>query len=533
MSELLHAVQGWVGEHPEAPALIAVGEVETVWSWGDLWQESARVAALLVELGVRPGDAVAYQLPNCARFVTISLGVLRAGAVCCPLMPMFREREIAYALERSRARVLFARESYHGRRPLEEAAVAARQAGTLTHLIAVGTAEALPRVEGLTVCRLDERLAVAPDMQVLQSCAPGARDFAQLLFTSGTSGTPKGVLHRHDTLTLAVRLASRQLGLSRADRLYMPSPLAHQTGFLYGMWLALTLGATGILQETWEPVRGLRALREHRATFVQAATPFLMDLTQAVEAGETPPERLRIFVATGTAVPRAVARRAAGVLRTSVCGAFGTTEGCLATLSSPSDPPDKARGSDGRALPSIDIRVCDESGASLPPDAEGELQVRSPTSFQGYLDDARATEAAFTPDGWYRTGDLARIDPDGFLHITGRIKDVINRGGEKIPVAELEQLLYRHEAVREVAIVAMPDERLGERACAFVVMRPSRRLDFKGLCAFLDECKVAKPYWPERLEIAAELPKTPSGKIQKYLLRERARSLSPQTGAWR
>ncbi|MGB6450348.1 MAG: 2,3-dihydroxybenzoate-AMP ligase, partial [Steroidobacteraceae bacterium] len=167
------------------------------------------------------------------------------------------------------------------------------------------------------------------------------------------------------------------------------------------------------------------------------------------------------------------------------------------------------------------------------PGREGHFETSSPTMLEGYLDRPDWTAAAYTPDGWYRTGDLARIDEAGFLHVTGRVKDVINRGGEKIPVAEIEQLLHQHGAVKEVAIVAMPDPRLGERACAFVVPRAGATLDFLSLQRFLDERRVAKPYWPERLEVLESLPRTPSGKIQKFRLRERARTLVSTPGAER
>lgn len=530
--QLVEAVAARAGGRPEDLAVVTIGEhAVTALSWRDLWRKSERIASLLLELEVHPGEPVAYQLPNCEDFAVITLAILRAGAVCCPLMPIYRERELAWILERSRARVLFVRDAYRSRCPIDEITALLPQMTALEHLVAVGgsrPAVALPETDRLSSCWLEQRLAsIRPDARALEARSLRPDAVAQLLFTSGTTGAPKGVLHRYDVLTAAARLAIGRLGLTRRDRVYIPSPLAHQTGFLYGMWLALILGATQVLQERWDPRQALSAMREHGATFVQAATPFLTDLVQAVEGGMNPPERLRIFVATGAAVPRALARRAAESLRTKVCGAFGTTEGCLATLSSPSDSTDTAWNTDGRPLASVSIRVCDDAGQALPPGREGHLQVRSLTMFDGYLDDPQATASAYTADGWYRTGDLAIIGPDGHLRLTGRVKDVINRGGEKIPVADLEQLLHLHEAVREVAIVAMPDARLGERACAFVATRAGSFFDFRAMLAFLEERKVAKPYWPERLELLDELPKTASGKIQKFILRERARALSP------
>jgi len=443
--------------------------------------------------------------------------------------------------------MLFVTDRHHGRDPVAEVSSIEPQVPSLESVFVIAADGSDGRGRPLAQSgrvrhvwlqtALGDVVREAPDI-----AAPGEPAvLAQLLFTSGTTGEPKGVLHRADVLSLAARMQADHLGLAAADRIYVPSPLAHQTGFLYGMWVALLLGAPQILQESWEPRRALAALEEWDGAFIQAATPFLADLVQAVEEGAPPPRRLRLFVATGTTVPRALAARARGVLQTCVCGAFGTTEGCLATLGSPADPPEKACGTDGRPLAGIQVRTCDESDRALAAGAEGQLQTRSPTMFESYLDRPDWTGAAYTDDGWYRTGDLAVIDADGHLHLTGRLKDVVNRGGEKIPVVEIEQLLHEHDAVREVAIVGVPDARLGERACAFIVMRrtgavpdgaaghPAAPLDLTAVQAFLDRRRVAKQYWPERVEVIDELPRTPSGKIRKYLLRERA--MAPGMGA--
>ncbi len=540
-------------QRPREPAVISLDSAGVrVWDWRRLWRESGRIAALLAAAGVRRGEAVAYQTANRAEFVAITVGVLRAGAVCCPLMPIFRERGLCYMLSRARARVLFVMDRYHARDPVEEVSAIESRVPALASVFVIavdgsdGGGRALARNGCARHMWLEAALRDVEGESAEDAGAAAAHGepdaLAQLLFTSGTTGEPKGVLHRASVLTLAARLQADHLGLGATDRIFVPSPLAHQTGFLYGMWLALALGVPQILQESWEPRLALAALDRWRGTFVQAATPFLADLVEAVEESEAPSGGLRLFVATGTTVPRALAARARRVLHADVCGAFGSTEGCLATLGSPADPPAKACGTDGRALAGIEVRTCDEAGRTLPPGAEGELQIRSPTMFQGYLDRPDWTAQAYTEDGWYRTGDLAVIDADGYLRLTGRVKDVVNRGGEKIPVVEIEQLLHEHEAVREVAIVGMPDARLGERACAFVVMRQPRTDQERGVCdtvrpldlaavqAFLDQRRVAKQYWPERVEVVDELPKTPSGKIRKHLLRERAGELSAGAG---
>jgi 3-phosphoshikimate 1-carboxyvinyltransferase len=291
------------------------------------------------------------------------------------------------------------------------------------------------------------------------------------------------------------------------------------------MWIALTLGVPQVIQTAWDPEVSFDALQSTGVTFVQAATPFLADLVRVAAERGSAPGALRIFVATGAAIPRELARDARELLGAEVGGAFGTTESCLGAAFVPGGDPDLAWSADGRALDGITLRIVDDDGRELPPGDEGNFEVLTPTMFEGYLNRPELTAEAVTEDGYYRTGDLARIDTDGYLRITGRVKDVINRGGEKVPVVEVEQLLYTHPSVREVAIVAMPDERLGERACAFVVLEDGADFDFIQMQGYLDAGRMSKPYWPERLEIVEELPRTPSGKIQKFVLRDRVSAL--------
>ena len=267
-------------------------------------------------------------------------------------------------------------------------------------------------------------------------------------------------------------------------------------------------------------------MKRFGVTFVQAATPFLADLTRLAREQVIAPSTLRTFVATGAAIPRQLAREAREALRAEVGGAWGTTETCLGTAFAPGDPPVRAWSTDGRPLDGVQARVVDDLGHVRPAGIEGHFEVQTDCRFAGYLGDPALTAEALTPDGFYRTGDLATIDGDGYVRITGRVKDIIDRGGEKVPVAAIEHVLYAHPAVRDVAIVAMPDERLGERACAFVVPEPGAQLEFPAMQEYLDAARVSKTYWPERLELIEALPRTASGKVQKYLLRARAGELA-------
>jgi 3-phosphoshikimate 1-carboxyvinyltransferase len=521
-------VRRWAGQRPDAPAVVDLGDdggADRVMTFAELDRQADLLAAKLLDLGVAPGEPVACQLPNCAEFVVLSLAVLRIGAVCCPLMPIFRAREVGFMLARSRARVLVVPGRFRGRDyPAEIAELAGPDRAetlALQHVVVVDARQAAPRDGRLSWHEYaDVGDGGGLDRTMIESRAPAPTARGQLLFTSGTSGEPKGVLHRTDTLTRAAAMQIRHLGLTGADRVFVPSPLAHQTGFLYGMWVAFLLGAPQLLQACWDADVALGALRRWDATFVQAATPFLADLVAAVDRGGEPPQALRMFVATGAAVPRGLAEQASRTLGAAVCGAWGTTETCLGSLSAPSDEPAKQWGTDGRALAGVRLRITDDDGHVLGPGQEGNFEVASDCLFEGYLDRPEWTAQAMTPDGWYRSGDLAVLDEAGYVRISGRVKDVINRGGEKVPVAEIEQLLLTHPAITDVALVAMPDERLGERACAFVV---GEGIDFAEVRRFLDAHDTARHYWPERVEHLDALPRTPAGKVQKFLLREQAR----------
>ncbi|RDI23092.1 AMP-binding protein [Lentzea flaviverrucosa] len=521
-ASLVDLVKARADERPDEVAVVDLGTAAEL-TWRELVERADRMAAYLHELGVAPGEVVVMQLPNRAEFVVTALAVLRIGAVVAPVMPIFRERELGFVLRRARARVLVVQHAFRNRQHVAEVdgMIVNGLADGLEHVVVVDGETGA--AQGVRWHRFEDVLTGDGS---LHGVAPTAADgIAQLLFTSGTTGEPKAVLHRMGSLSRAAVVMARRLGLTGADRVHIASPMAHHSGFLYGMWVALVLGAVQVLQPVWHAGRALEAFATQGGTFMQAATPFLLDLVDAVEGGARKPESLRTFVVTGAAVPRALAERARVVLGTAVCGAWGSTETCMGTLSSPLDEPEKVWGTDGRPLEGVAIRVTDDDGRALAAGQEGHLEVVSACGFDHYLDRPDWTAEAHTDDGWYRTGDLAVIDEAGYLRIVGRVRDVINRGGEKVPVGEVEQLMYRHPAVAEVAIVAMPDPRLGERACAYVTLRPGSELDLAGLHSYLDGARLAKQYWPERLEVVGELPRNPAGKIQKFVLREHARAI--------
>jgi cyclohexanecarboxylate-CoA ligase len=496
------------------PARLAVTAYETtigrrtILTYEQLHQSADRVAANLLRLGVKPGEVVSFQLPNWWQFVVLHIALLQIGAVTNPVMPIFRDREVEFMLSLAETRVMIVPQSF---RDFDHAAMADRlkiKVPSLEHIVVIGSGDSR---DFEAVLNVPNRL---PD-----SIIPCSADtVVQLLYTSGTTGEPKGVMHTGNTLLNSVRYFEGRVRLTAKDVVLMASPMAHQTGFLVGLLLPLYLGGRVVLQDIWNPTRAADIIEAEQVTMTMASTPFLADLTAEAERRPTVLRSLRTFVSAGAPIPRILVRRATHTLCPHVISGWGMTENGLVTTTKPDDPPEKVFETDGCPSQGMEVRIVNHEGKPVPENEEGRLQARGPGTFVGYL--KRPHLYAVDEDGWFETGDLARKDKEGYIRITGRSKDIIIRGGENVPVIEIEQLMYRHPAVQEVAIVGLPDERLGERACACVVLREGTSLTLADLSRLMAENAVAKNYWPERLEVLDALPKTPSGKVQKFKLRE-------------
>ena len=490
----------------------------TVLTYAQFNQRIGRLAMGLHRLGVRKGDVVSMQLPNWWMFNALHFAALRLGAVTNPIMPIFREREMGFMLKMAESKVLIIPREFRGFAygPMAEALRPSLPA--LRHVLVVGG-------EGDAAFERLYEDGGAPDEALFAASRPKADDVVELLYTSGTTGEPKGVMHTSNTLLANVIPYVERLSLGENDTFLMASPLAHQTGFLYGILTPVHVNTKVVLQDIWNATRAADLIAGEGVTFTMAATPFLSDLTD--EAAKRPDDMrtLRTFLSAGAPIPRALVRRASENLGANIISAWGMTENGAVTTTRIGDAPEKTFETDGLPLAGMEIRVVNESGTVLPADTEGRLQAKGSSNFVGYLKHPEwyATDG----EGWFDTGDLARIDRDGYVRITGRTKDVIIRGGENVPVVEIEGLLYRHPAIQEVAVVAMPDPRLGERACAFAVLRDGASLTMQEMVAFLGEQKLARNYLPERLEVVPAMPKTPSGKIQKVVLRGIAKDFTP------
>lgn len=503
---------------PDKLALTAVrvegGEVKR-FTYRELAGMADRIALGLARLGVGRNDVVACQLPNWWQFTLTYLACSRIGAVMNPLMHIFRERELSFMLQHGEAKVVIVPKAFRGFD--FEGMVAGLQPGlpSVRQVVVVG-GEGANSFEALLS---GPAWAQTPGAkEVLSRQRPGPDDVTQLIYTSGTTGEPKGVMHSANTMMANIIPYAKRLQLGGDDVVLMASPMAHQTGFMYGLMMPIMLQASAVLQDIWEPRKAIELVQQERVTFTMASTPFLTDLARTVaETGQGVPT-LRTFLCAGAPIPGPLVEQARSALGAKIVSAWGMTENGAVTLTRLEDADERSVQTDGCPLPGVEVKVVDVDGNRLPPGEAGKLMLRSCSNFGGYLHrpHLNGTDA----DDWFDTGDLARIDAQGYIRITGRSKDVIIRGGENIPVVEIEALLYRHPAIALAAIVAYPDERLGERACAVVVPRPGQSIELADIQAFLKEQKVAIQYIPERLIVRDSIPSTPSGKIQKFKLRE-------------
>lgn len=515
------ALDACVAACPDKLALTAVqvesGEVKR-FTYRELGQMADRIAVGLARLGVGKNDIVSCQLPNWWQFTLTYLACSRIGAVINPLMHIFRERELSFMLQHGESKVIIAPKVF--RNFDFEKMITALQPSLphLQHVITVG-GSGENSFEALLSGPEWEKEADAQD--ILTAHRPGPDDITQLIYTSGTTGEPKGVMHSANTVMANIVPYAQRMRLDSDSVVLMASPMAHQTGFMYGLMMPILLQCSAVLQDIWDPKKAIALIQSEGVTFTMASTPFLTDLARAVaETGQGVPT-LRTFLCAGAPIPGPLVEQARQALGAKVVSAWGMTENGAVTTTCLEDDDERSIHTDGCPLPGVEIKVLDVDGRPLPPGQPGKLYLRSCSNFGGYLH--RAHLNGTDADDWFDTGDLAYIDERGYLRITGRSKDVIIRGGENIPVVEIESLLYRHPAVALAAIVAIPDERLGERACAVVVPKPGQTIDLAGMVEFLKAQKVALQYIPEKLVVRDDLPSTPSGKIQKFRLREMMR----------
>lgn len=500
------------------PDKIAIIDKKSRYTYRQLGQLVDRVALGLLDLGLGKGDVISFQLPNWNEFIILHYAVTRIGAISNPLIPIYRDREIGYMVGMAEAKMIVVPDQFRGFDYPEMIDRLKGQWPSLEHIFVVG--DKVPNHMKPFAALLEEPWEERRDVAVLDEITHDPNEVTEIIFTSGTTGNPKGVMHTHNTLCISTNYWIERLRLTSDDTMFMASTFAHQTGFGYGVRLPTHYAGTGVYQDIWNPHEFIELVEKEGITFTAGATPFLQDTVQLEGIEDRDLNTLRAFVALGAPIPRSLVREASQKVPFTILSGWGQTENGLVTLTKLEDSEDKLTNTDGVPFPGMELKVVDFLGEPCAPNQEGDLLCKGPSQFVGYLKNLEQTFAEHK-DGWFLTGDRAVMDEDGYIRISGRNKDIIIRGGENIPVAYVENVLYEHPDVSVVQIIAMPDPRLQEKACAFISMKQGMTpLTLPTMQQFLLKKGVAKQYWPEHLEILADFPRTPSGKIQKFRLRE-------------
>lgn len=471
------------------------------------------LANWMLAKGIESGDRIAFQLPGWCEFTVIYLACLKIGAVSVPLLPSWREAELVWVLNKCQAKMFFAPTLFKQTRPVDLILPLQNQLPQLQQI--VGVDKLAPATSSLSLSQI-----IADNTSLTTAITTHGDELAAVLFTSGTEGLPKGVMLTHNNILASERAYCARLNLTWQDVFMMPAPLGHATGFLHGVTAPFLIGARSVLLDIFTPDACLALLEQQRCTCMLGATPFVYDLLNVLEKQPADLSALRFFLCGGTTIPKKVARECQqrGIKLLSV---YGSTESSPHAVVNLDDPLSRFMHTDGYAAAGVEIKVVDDARKTLPPGCEGEEASRGPNVFMGYFDEPELTARALDEEGWYYSGDLCRMDEAGYIKITGRKKDIIVRGGENISSREVEDILLQHPKIHDACVVAMSDERLGERSCAYVVLKaPHHSLSLEEVVAFFSRKRVAKYKYPEHIVVIEKLPRTTSGKIQKVLLRK-------------
>jgi cyclohexanecarboxylate-CoA ligase len=503
-----------VALRPDKIALLTrladTGEVHK-FTYAELDRLTRRCAGAIRSLGLKPGQTLAAQLENCWQIAPLGLACLRAGVKFCPLVPIYRRRELDIMLRLTEAPVFIGMSEYGGEDRGKIAAELAAELPTLERVLIVGDT----RPDGCLDFN-DYFFGKEWEKEDLPAdIAHGPDDPFLILFTSGTTGEPKGVQHSQNTLHAAVRIETEVFGLDESLVLSSTSASTHYVGFVQGLLLPFHLGATAAYQNTAEPNAVLDFVAEHGVTFLYSSPTFLRPLLDTQLAHPRDVSSLRTLVSGSAPILPQFVEESLRAFNVRLHALFGMSENGPVTITRREDPPDWAARSDGHPTPGTEIRI--EPMASQP-DGGGVLWVRGPTQCLGYLHREELYARQLDADGWFCTGDVATPDGRGGVRISGRAKDIILRNAFTVPVTDIEALLAGHPQVREATLVGIPDGR-GDETIVAVVSCHGEPITLDQVQKLLDDAGMSKLYWPTRLEIRDNLPKTAMGKVQKEVLR--------------
>jgi cyclohexanecarboxylate-CoA ligase/acyl-CoA synthetase len=506
-------VDQWADQDPAHPYL---SDGHSTYTYGEFRDAAWNLAVGLQQLGAGPGDRVAVQLPNWNEYFLVYAACARLGVVMIPVVPVYREGEVGFIVSNADAVGLVTTGEFRGfDAPAMAASIAETTPSLKFRIVVRGEAN-----EGAHT--LDQLLATPHDASVLPPM-PSADDRHLILYSSGTESRPKGCLHTWNSSSFLPKQAVIALGMTRDDVMFMPSPVTHALGLTLGVMAPTVAGAAVHLLDVFDPAVALERIDEHGCTGTASPAPFIRMMLDALDPAEHDVSTLRTWLSAGAPIAGSLVAEAADRLAgCRVVSAYGSSEVMMATVCKPEDSVERVATSDGTAVPGVELRIVDLAEREVAAGEDGEIRYRGPGRLLEYWNDPGLTAAATDAEGWWRTGDLGRLDDEGYLRVTGRLKDIIIRGGFNISARQVEEALLEHPAIANIAVVGLPDEQLGEKACAVVQLREGASITLEEMKEHLTVThKLAVWKVPERIELVSEYPVTATGKIQKFQLRDR------------
>jgi acyl-coenzyme A synthetase/AMP-(fatty) acid ligase len=494
-------------------------------TYRELFDAGQRLAVGLHRQGLRRGDTAAVQLPNWVEFIQVLAALSRLGVVMVPIMPIYRHEDVNYVLSDADIQAVFTPAHFSKFDYLDMYLGLRREHPDLTIVVARPDSDAQAVVDADdAVFTLQELEADTDDDSALRELddPPGPDDPFVIVYTSGTTSRPKGCVHTFNTYCAGARAMVGPFGYTESDVQFGPSPIAHTTGLVTSVLLPMLTGAATHVMAKWDPARGIEEISRYGCTAAVTAPTFLHALLSDYDAARHDLSSLRLWTCAGAPVPAAVVERAGTALpNIKVLSLYGRSENLVTTTCSVTDDVSRALSSDGTAMPGAEVKIFDDSGCEVPRGVEGDIAYRGPAHMIEYLGNSAETAALFTQDGFSRSGDLGRMTADGYVRVTGRTKDIVIRGGMNISVREIEDHLAHHPALQAFSVVGMPDERLGERVCCFVVTASGHDTPtVEDLRDFLLDKGMPIQKTPERVVAVAVLPMTATGKVLKHELRK-------------
>lgn len=490
-------------------------ETEPDITYGAIADEARRLITALKKLGLGQGDVISFQLPNWRESVVLDIAASAMGLLVNPIIPIYRDRELRFILKDARTKLIYIPEQV---RSLEFPSMIAALKPDLPDLQHIVTVRAEQDYEGMLryedlVKNEPVALASLPDIDT--------NSVKAILYTSGTTGNPKAVLHSHNTLNRVIENSLEFWGVNEKDIMLMPSPVTHITGYGSGMVLPFVTDVKSALMARWDANAAVEFIQRIGATSTVGATPFLKELVEAAKRLQTGLPSLRFFACGGAAVPPQLVHQAYEVFdNCKTFRVYGSTECPIITCGFVGDDQQQLAAETDGEIYAYEVKILDDEGRELAKGEDGEIAARGPSMMLGYADEEQ-NKAAHDADGFFLTGDIGHITKDNGILITDRKKDIIIRGGENLSAKEIEDVLHSHPSIREAAVVSMPHERLGEGVCAFIIpASQDSKLDLATVAAFANAASLARQKIPEHIELVDDLPRTASGKVRKDQLRK-------------